>query len=222
MPRLPKPYVIFVIVLLLVGQSAAKVARTSLNELTARADLIVIGRVTRLIQVKEVTVAELQVIRTLKGAHFAKLYYLAQPTWTCDTTDAEVGEESLFFFENYVFDPEPASMAFVKQSSGKRGYEIKSGAIKIGFKEPLGFKGEIRALTANSPFLAVSWSGRGRMPIREIKGLKYVTLWTGDVNLPEDLKTIPGPERECAEFIRSVQIIDLTAHIQKELTNKAR
>jgi len=50
-------------------------------------------------------------------------------------------------------------------------------------------------------------SGRGRMPVREVKGKLYADLWD-DVVLPEGTATIDGPRPELT-FIRSIELSSL-------------
>lgn len=138
---------IAVVIGLLIGDCLGKVAATSLRELADNADLIVIGRVTRVVQVKGVRVAEVQVANTIKGATHSLVYYLAQPTWTCDTTGSVVGEETIFFFDEYRFDPHPSSMAFVRPTEKAGIYAIESGAIPFGhFKDLPDFVRESKTL----------------------------------------------------------------------------
>ena len=200
--------------------AGAKVMPTTLRKLTASADLIVVGRVTNIIPVKGIPVAEVEVAETLKGKPYKRVYYLAQPTWTCDITSATIGESAVFFFEEYIFDPEPdaqrSSMAFV--GAERPGvYWVTSGPVTIGdYREPPGFREAIKS-TGSSPFMMVHWSGRGRMPIREVTGVKYVTLWVGDVALPAGIETIGGPEPEYSSFIRSVQLSTMVELIKSQV-----
>jgi hypothetical protein len=55
---------------------------------------------------------------------------------------------------------------------------------------------------------AIAHAGRGRMPIREVKGKSYATIWSDDVLLPEGTVTIPGPEPK-SSFIRSIELSKL-------------
>jgi hypothetical protein len=106
------------VVVCLAGECSPKVAPTTLRELTASSDLIVVGEVTRVTSIKGLRVAEVRVTTTIKGQSPSTIYYLAQPTWICDTTGATVGKETLFFFTKYRFDPQPTSMAYVKPIGG--------------------------------------------------------------------------------------------------------
>ncbi len=61
------------------------------------------------------------------------------------------------------------------------------------------------AKSKDSPLLTIAHSGRGRMPLREVEGKSYATLWTIDVILLDGTPTIPGPEPDIS-FIRSIEI----------------
>jgi hypothetical protein len=208
-----------VVVICVGGECSAKVAPTTLKELTASSDLIVVGKVTAVTSIKGLRVAEVQVTTTLKGESPSTIYYLAQPTWICDTTGATVGEETLFFFTKYRFDPHPLSMAYVKPTGDPGTYTIEDGATPLGaFKEPMGFREQIGPLVGNSYFWQVSWAGRGQMPIRNIHGTKYATLWIGDVRLPDGIPTISSPESEYS-FIRSAPLEVIIAFVKGARTN---
>lgn len=196
---------------------AAKVMGTTLRNLAASADLIVVGRVTNIIAVQGVPVAEVEVAETLKGRPHKRIYYLAQSTWTCDITSAKVGETTLFFFKRYRFDPHPSTMAYV--SAERPGvYWIRNGTITgFDYKEPPGFREEITKVVGSSAFMTVHWAGRGQMPIREVRGIKYVMIWTGDVALPPGVETIAGPEPQYSGFIRSVQLSTMVELIRSQL-----
>jgi diacylglycerol kinase (ATP) len=78
--------------------SIAKVARTTLGQLTAQADLMAIGRVVALHKPGGRRVAEVEVIRVVKGdSRVSRLFVHAQPTRTCDITEAHKDETALFF-----------------------------------------------------------------------------------------------------------------------------
>lgn len=48
-------------------------------------------------------------------------------------------------------------------------------------------------------------AGRGRLPVSESNGEKFATLWVGDVELPLDTETFPGPD-ERYDFKRNVKL----------------
>ena len=210
-----RAFVALALVMFFSGECFPTVLPTTLRELTDSAKLIVIGRVTNVRDVKGLKVAEVRVTKTLKGSPQELVYYLAQPTWICDITSANVGQETLFFFGKYRFDPHPASMAYVKSTGTAGSYTIEDGATPAGaFKEPIGFQEAITAIVGSSPFWQVAWSGRGQMPLRHVSDEKYVTVWTGDVQLPTDMSTISGPQRKYSGFIRSVSLLQMLNFIQ--------
>jgi hypothetical protein len=202
------------VVLFLAAECWPKVVPTTLKELTAHAELIVVGKVARVTSVKGLRVAEVRVTATVKGESPRTIYYLAQPTWVCDTSGATVGEETLFFFSKYKFDPNPASMAYAKPTGSAGTYTIQDGATPIGaFKEPIGFREQITALVGPGYFWQLSWAGRGQMPIRNLYGTKYATLWIDDVRLPNGIPTVSGPERKYS-FIRSAPLAVIVAFVK--------
>ncbi len=185
---------------------SGKVAPTTLEELIEIAEYIVVGRVSSVSDVQGVRVAALDPAMFLKGLRHPELFFLAEASWTCDISTAEPDEEILVFLSRYRFDPEPA----------RRG-DLEPGDVRLGFKEPEGFAAAIGALSGATPFLVVEWSGRGRMPIRQLDDRAWVTIWTGDVQLPRSIPTIDGPEPEHSSFIRSVKLDSILRFIEDEL-----
>lgn len=174
--------------------AGGRVGSTTVEELTVLAEYITIGRVSEVREVEGVRVAVLKPSKILKGGPARVFYFLAEGTWTCDISTAEPGEEILLFLLSYRFDPKPEPPG-----------NLKPGDRRRGFKEPAGFAAAIQSLSGATPFLEVAWAGRGRMPIREVDGRQYATLWTGDVRLPEGISTIDGPQSQ-RSFIRSVEL----------------
>jgi hypothetical protein len=60
----------------------------------------------------------------------------------------------------------------------------------------------------DSPIMMIAHSGRGRMPLRQVEGKSYATIWSEDVQLPRGTVTIPGPEPRYS-FIRSIELSKL-------------
>jgi hypothetical protein len=58
------------------------------------------------------------------------------------------------------------------------------------------------------PFMMIAHAGTGRMPIRDVEGKAFATIWTEVVRLPKGVMTIPGPATKY-EFIRSVELSQL-------------
>jgi hypothetical protein len=59
--------------------------------------------------------------------------------------------------------------------------------------------------TSEAGYCMVADSGRGRLPIVEDGGEKLATMWVGDVELPLDTESMPGPD-ERYDFIRNVKL----------------
>ena len=158
---------------------SAKVGKMDLKELVARSDLIVVAKVSKVEdgpadakpedeRFSAVRVATAEVIETWKGAPPREVRFLASPTWVCDISEAEKGEQVVLFLTR----------------------------------------------RKEEPSLRISHSGRGRMPLRMVKGKTYATLWD-DVRLPEGTATVPGPEPEYS-FIRSVELSKLKELVRKK------
>lgn len=60
---------------------------------------------------------------------------------------------------------------------------------------------------------SIYYAGRGRMPVREVDGKTYVSLWD-EVTLPEDAPTIAGPDPKYS-FISSVELGYVESLIRK-------
>jgi hypothetical protein len=74
------------------------------------------------------------VVETLKGDSLvSRLFFLAQPTWICDVTEAEAGETALLFLERSNGVLELLNMPPGMASSGMR--LVASGGSSIGFAE---------------------------------------------------------------------------------------
>ncbi|HUR28698.1 MAG TPA: hypothetical protein VM509_10970 [Planctomycetota bacterium] len=133
------------------------------------------------------TFAEAEVVELLKGERSLKrVHFLAQRTWTCDTSEAVTGETALFFFNSLAL-PEPSRPRFLRS---------------------------MLEFTSDSPAYRIAHSGRGRMPLRVVDGDPYATYWT-EVVMPQDLPNIDGPEPEYVGFIRSAPLPLLVSKIKE-------
>jgi len=65
---------------------------------------------------------------------------------------------------------------------------------------------------------SIHYAGRGRMPVREVGGKIYVSLWD-EVTLPEGAPRIAGPDPKYS-FITSVELDYLEAMIRKNADRK--
>ena len=191
--------------------SAARVMSISFDDLIKRSEYIVIGQVVSVKGVEPTKVAKVHVTRVLKGSPTQELYYLASRTWTCDISSAEVGERALFFFGKYQFAVNPKS----------RPVPNGNGSVRISgdFEEPMGFREQVQA-ESRTPLLQIAHSGRGKMPLRRIDGLDFVTSWS-DVLLPKEISTVAGPEPKY-EFIRSANLEQIIKSIEKILSRQQR
>lgn len=76
----------------------SRVASASLTEVIKGSDLIAVGTVSEVTKVNGYRVAKLKIEGVLKGnAQTSEAFFLASPTWTCDVSDAKVGERGLYF-----------------------------------------------------------------------------------------------------------------------------
>ena len=77
----------------------SKVAQAKLADIIKGSDLIALGTVSEVVKIKEYRVAKLKIEGVLKGeAQLQEAYFVASPTWTCDISNAKVGERGLYFF----------------------------------------------------------------------------------------------------------------------------
>ena len=66
------------------------------------------------------------------------------------------------------------------------------------------------------PFFQIAHSGRGKMPLRQIEGIDFVTSWS-DVRLPKEINTVAGPEPKY-EFIRSAPLEQIIEYVERILS----
>jgi hypothetical protein len=176
--------------------TVAKVGSITMEALISGADVIVIGKVTRVLNVAGTRVAEVQVSRSLKGEPGARLAYLAQPTWMCDITGGDVDDEGLFFLYRYPFE-----------ELAREGSDSLDD-----FEQPKDYQDRIEQATGGAPFFVVAHAGRGFMPTSIVEEEPYVTIWTGDVRLVESIATVSGPDGK-SRFIRSARLEDVIGYI---------
>jgi hypothetical protein len=166
--KLWKALALFAVLLGLALPGHAKVGSVPLDAIIDGSDVVVVAHVestTRTFILFGSRHARAKVLEVWKGDPGSEVEFLASPTWTCDISDAEVGETAVLF---------------LKRSGSS--YEI-------------------------------AHSGRGRLPVRQIEGRPYGTLWPG-VILPEEVGTRPGPDPEFS-FIESVSVDDLRTFVMR-------
>jgi len=190
------------LLLLTASPGSARVASVSLPDLVQISDQVVIGTVVRLHRISGIQVAEVAVQETLKGdSRVSRLFFLAQPTWICDVTEAEAGETALLFLER-----SDGVLQFQNLPPGNGEFR----------KAPPSFRRELDRLRGGSPFFVVAQAGRGHMAVRSLEGQEVTTVWIDDVRLPETVVSFPGPEPEYA-FIRSVPLASLRGLVSETL-----
>ena len=115
-----------------------KVQAPKLNDLIKHSDLIAEGRVTKIVVVRGVRIARLDLARVHKGSPTIKRLYLwASPTWVCDISGAELNESGLYFL----------TLVKDKQST--------SGNAEFGH--------ELDGVLQGDRLYTISWSGYGRL-----------------------------------------------------------
>ncbi len=150
------------------------------------------GRVTRFIDVEGAIIAEAEVLRMLKGhSRVKRLYFVAQPTWACDTSGAVLNETALLFLEL-----EPA-----------------------GVDESSPFSQRLRGVIGDNPLLLITWSGRGRLPVIRVGQTDYLPVLAdakmADVRFPKQIGTIPMPESRERD-VRLARLEDVITFIKRK------
>jgi hypothetical protein len=173
----------------------AKVPRVTLGYLIRTSDYIVLARVEGVDARAGMKIARAVPLREFKATHpadsgRAPFYFVAEPTWTCDTSDAAPGETVLLFLSRV------REQTIVRPDLGQP--PVRVGAAK------------------QQPLFCIAHSGRGRMPARQVNGKTYVTLWTDDVLLPPGIPTINGPHPGTGEYIRSALLTDMVREMIRE------
>lgn len=79
------------------GSANAKVASTTVANLFQISDRVLLGEVIRIEKHAGFKWARVAVTRNIKGAGADEILFLAEPTWTCDTSSGKVGDEALLF-----------------------------------------------------------------------------------------------------------------------------
>jgi hypothetical protein len=77
----------------------AKVAATTLEDLAKISPTIVVAKVERMSRIDGRKWAEARVVEVIKGRSLNTLKFLAEPTWTCDISEAKDGEDVLLFLQ---------------------------------------------------------------------------------------------------------------------------
>ena len=176
---------------------AGMVRDVSLAELVDASEVILVGTVVEVRDVEGIRVARVEVEQTIKGPTYEEIWYLAQGTWACDITSGKLNERAILLLNKYEFHPEPDQIG-------------DTAVVVIGeFSEPMSFRASIERITGDGAFWAVSWAGRGHMPIRRNWGREYAVVWTAEVRLPKTLSGRGSDEK----IERKVPFADLLGEI---------
>lgn len=186
-------------VLVLTGSNffaQAKVAPSTFDDLVKYADLIVIADVIDIHLEKKTAIAEAKITETLKGdSKLTTAYFLASPTWTCDISTANKGENVLLFLNT------------VKDRS-----EVNERAKR--FERPVQLPNE-----GYDPLFVLSDFGRGYMPIQAVEGKPHADVYTVEVLLPDSIKQRAFPDEK--DWFHTLADLDgLKAQIRNETESK--
>lgn len=88
-----------VLLLLATAEANASVAAVELRKLATETPTIVVATVESIRTIEDRKWAFARVTESVKGSSRTGVLYLAQPTWTCDTSTAREGEEVLLFLD---------------------------------------------------------------------------------------------------------------------------
>jgi hypothetical protein len=170
MNAVKRTVIAMVVLAALAVSSYAKKVMPTLENLVAEANLIVVGKVVKVHEAGGVKIAEANVIQTYKGnSSLKRVYYLASPTWTCDTSTAIEGETALLFLSSY--SDWRSSHLVTEQSWATRG--------------------KLAWIVGNQPFFSLANSGSGRLPFTsETSYYENAQLSVEDVIFPDSIEVI--------------------------------
>ncbi len=143
----------------------AKVGPTPLENLYWESEIVAIGRDRRVFEKDGWQLAEFEIQQVIKGSVSKNdtVYYLAEPTWTCDVSRAKAGSRSLLFLDAVLEKVHP----------GKR-----DSAIVLGPPPPY-------ETDSGETVYRISASGNGRMDLGDDDRLAIITAV---IVLPESLE----------------------------------
>jgi hypothetical protein len=177
----------------------AEAGTRTLKDMIRRSEYVVLGKVSRVATLDGVKLAEVEVSRTLKGnPGVTRLYYWASPQWRCDVSDAEVGEEGLYFLGNFGEEHSRPSEAHLQ------------------------FLEEARPFTQGARVYMLEHSGRGRLRPKYTEGRGYLYVHKeGDVIFPSSIKVVKRPDSQDPD-LGLVLLEDVLSFIAKQVVAKAQ
>jgi len=182
---------------------ATTIGETSFGKLASGAQVIVVGKVARVVEVPAgddgtVRVAEVSVSDWIKGdPRPPRIWMLAEPKYDADDSTAVAGEEALLFLT----DPLALDSATEEE-------------VRARLEAPA-FRKNLAELTGGAPLLHIGWAGRGRMPLDDVAGVRYATLDAWHVHLPPEVGTLPGPDPRFSDYVRRAPLADLVARARR-------
>jgi len=138
----------------------AKVGTISIGELALESDLILVAEVQRVEVKAGVRIARVRVIRFVKGEAECPIAFVAEPTWTCDTSAAVPGERVLLYL----------TAAVDRRERTLNGKNV--GAVQASCKRE------------GTQLYVLSHSGRGRIRLSLTKGQWVAPVTRGDARGP--------------------------------------
>jgi len=184
-----KTYCLVVLLLVLCFQNDARgrVASISFDSLVDKADILVVAKVLRVSGVDGHQVAYARVVELWKGKVEAQeIRFLAEGTWTCDTSSATEGEEALLFL-------------------------VKPDAVSA---LPFPGRQKLVTFTDDHDVFFIAHSGRGRLPIFKSQGQKWVSEPSDIMDLPEGMKTLESETEECED--QKLMLSDLKEYVLRD------
>lgn len=132
----------------------AEVGTIDIGELRQLSSLVVLGHISSVKEIDGVKVAMIKPQKFLKGMARCPLAFVAEPTWTCDMSTAVSGERVLLYLS-----PLTSTGSFAKTKAGDNLVKAMATCKKRGIQ-----------------LLALSHSGRGRIPLRRVGA-----MWAAEV-----------------------------------------
>jgi hypothetical protein len=168
----------------------AKVARTTLGQLIMGSEAIMIAHVEGLLSFDGLTVARAVPARVLKGRERGTpIYFVAGPTWACDTSTAVRGETVLLF------------LLHAKSARVERRHIHRP-----------------TARVAVQPLYFLDAAGRGRLPIREVNGQPTVLIRNREIEVSAGLRPVSTTDHPWAGPVGHFRLADVEKTIRNRLS----
>lgn len=172
-------------------RAEARAASVSWQQMIGGSDLIVVAHVVDVFKDNGVAVARAVPKRSYKGDAPKALFFLAEGTWTCDSSDAVKGETAFFHLQT-----------------------AKSQRIMFNFR-----KDQVVEV-ASKPFFLQSYEGRGRWPIESVRGTIKVNVDHLGVTDPPN-SIVPEWEGRVGNLHRRVPFEVMEREIKREISRQA-